>query len=88
MGPLLLRGKLRPPTNSNCTVFTGPYDSDFVFRKHITTADTVWSPCATDGDLNVYTQLQVKNSEPTVDIDQQAAMSAASRGRAHDHHQV
>jgi len=58
------QGNPVPPTNSNRVVLTGPKDEDFVFKDEVKTQDTVWSACGTDRDLNIYTQMQVKNSSP------------------------
>jgi hypothetical protein len=58
------QGNPVPPTNSNRVTLTGPVDKDFIFKDEVKTEDTVWSACGTDRDLNIYTQLQVKNSTP------------------------
>lgn len=58
------QGNPVPPSNSNRVQLTGPFDNDFLFKDDVKTSDTVWSPCGTERDLNIYTVMQIKNSTP------------------------
>jgi Domain of unknown function (DUF4360) len=41
------------------TAFTGPEDTDYLVTDKLEQASLVWSPCGTEGLLNINAQVQV-----------------------------
>jgi len=47
---------------STSTTFTGPQDGDYLLTDTIPFDSVVWSPCGSDGALNINSQIVVSNS--------------------------
>lgn len=46
------------------TDLVGNYDDTYLFTDKVELADTVWSPCGLDRDLNITTRIRLQNSSP------------------------